>query len=152
MLYVPIILYIDTSKAQYFIQIKGLAKASIKGDASEIIKVHLKVLIFNFEVYPLRKINFFTKPKGDKKAVKKKRLSSLSFKRILNILRSCKIKKFKAEIDTGDCILNSKLYPVFALLNFYKGINLSANFESKNNVLLAIENRPIRIIKLFINN
>ncbi|WP_339754322.1 hypothetical protein [uncultured Winogradskyella sp.] len=152
LLFVPITLYINTAREEYFIQIKGLAKASIEEDKLEVVKVHLKVLLFNFKFYPFKKIKFSSKRKIEKKILKTKKNSTTSFKKVLNVLKSFEVKKCRAEIDSGDCIFNSKLYPVFALLNFYKDTNLSVNFEGRNSVLLSLKNRPIRIIKSFINN
>ena len=122
---------------------KGLVKVIIKGDAVEIIKVRLRVLIFNFDFYPLRKIKFSAKSNGTKKTVKKKRSTLVYFILILRILWTFKIKQFRAEIDSGDCIFKTKLFTFFTLLNYLKG----TNFESRNSVLLSSENRPIRIIK-----
>ncbi len=152
LLFVPITLHIDTAREQYFLKIKGLAKARILKDELEIIRINLKVVFFNFDFYPLKKINFSRKPKLKKETAKKKSLSAISFKKVVNVFKSFKIKQFRAEIDSGDCIFNSKLYPVFTLLNFYKDTHLSINFEGRNCVLLSIENNPIRIIKSFINN
>lgn len=57
---------------------------------------------------------------------------------------------FYLNIDTGDCISNAKLYPLFAFFN-YKGGNFNINFEGKNRLALHIQNRPIKIIKTFFN-
>jgi len=152
LLFVPIILYVNTAREQYFIQIKGLAKASIEEDKLEAIKVHLKVLFFNFDFYPLKKIYILDKRKIEKNTLKTKKNSTTSFKKVLHIIKSFEINHCRVEIDSGDCIFNSKLYPVFALLNFYRDTNLSVNFEGRNSVLLSLRNRPIRIIKSFINN
>ena len=151
LLFMPIILHIDTACEQYFLEIKGLVKATIEEDQLEVIKVHLKVLFFNFDFYPLKKIDFSDKSLVGWKTEIKKHRYTISFKKILSVLKSFKIRQFRAEIDTGDCIFNSKLYPTFTLLNFYKGTQLSANFEGKNSVLLSLENRLIRIIKAIIN-
>jgi hypothetical protein len=152
LLFVPIILYVNTAKEHYFLQIKGLAKASIKADDLEIIKVHLKVAFFNFDFYPLKKISLSNQQKTKKETVKKRSSNFISFKKIWSLIKSFEVKQFRAEIDSGDCVFNSKLYPVFTLLNFYKGTHLSVNFQNRNNVLLFLENRPIRIIRSFINN
>ena len=151
-LFVPIILYVNTAKENYFIQIKGLVKASIKTDDLEIIKIHLKVAFFNFDFYPLKKLSFSNKQKTKGETENKRRSNYASFNKILSLIKSFEIKQFKAEIDSGDCIFNSKLYPVFTFLNFYKGTHVSVNFRNRNNVLLYLENRPIRIIRSFINN
>lgn len=43
LLLVPVILFMDTSTNLYFIQIKGLAKATIEADEKALIKINLKV-------------------------------------------------------------------------------------------------------------
>lgn len=53
-------------------------------------------------------------------------------------------------IDTGDCIANSKLYPVFSFLSYQFG-GFHVNYKGQNTLVLAVENRPIRIIKSFFN-
>ncbi|WP_298895255.1 hypothetical protein [uncultured Psychroserpens sp.] len=151
LLLVPIVFYIDTSTNQYFIKIKGLLKASIEPDEAEIFKIHFKVFFFNFFVYPLQK-----KKRSKTKAVKtntsKKRGDKrIPFKKVFRVLKSFKIKQFQLDIDTGDCISNSKLYPIFAFLNFYRGHHLGVNYEGRNKILLSVENRPIRMIRSFIN-
>lgn len=151
-LFVPIVLFIDTSKKQYYIQMKGLAKASIESDECDIIRVHFNVLFFNFDVYPLRKWKTSDKKKIKKNSVKKKRSKSIPFKKIIGVLNSFKVKEFYLDIDSGDCIFNSKLYPVFACLNFYKATHCHVNFNGRNRLLLSVENRPIQIITSFINN
>lgn len=107
----------------------------------------------NFYFYPLRKkkaSDNIKKIEG-KNASKKKRKHKMNFKTGLRLLRSFKVKTFYMNIDTGDCISNAKLYPVFAFLNYrYGGFNV--NFDNRNQVILELQNRPIYIIKSFFNN
>ena len=149
-LFVPITLVIDTLSHQYYIKVKGLAKACIKADEYEIIKIHLRAFRFDFFFYPL-KIRSGDKSEKSTKAVKKRTSKSISAKKVWRVLRSFEVKYFQLDIDTGNCISNAKLYPVFAFLNFYSKSTLNVNFEGRNSVLLDVENRPIRIIRSFIN-
>lgn len=151
LLLVSIVLYIDTSTNQYFIKIKGLAKVSLETDEIEIFKVHLKVLFFNFFFYPLKKIKLERRNKVKGKTSKKKRFKSVPIKKILSVINSCKVRRFQLNVDTGDYILNSKLYPIFTFLN-YKSGGFHINFQGKNQMVLLMHNRPFYIIKSFINN
>ncbi len=139
----PIILYIDTQNDKYFIQQQGIIKASVLGDKKEVFKIKLNILFLNFNVYPLRS-------KNDNSKSKRKRNMPFSFSTGLRLLKSFKVKKFRIDIDTGDCIANAKLYPVFAFLNYKIG-DFNINFEDRNQLVLHIEIRPIHIIKSFIN-
>ena len=84
------------------------------------------------------------------KLKKKKRNKGYGIRKMIRLLRSFKIRQFYLNIDTGDVIKNAKLYPVFAFLNYSIG-GFQINFMGKNQVVIRIENRPIRIIKSFFN-
>ncbi|NAY91314.1 hypothetical protein GTQ34_05225 [Muricauda sp. JGD-17] len=149
LLLIPFEIYINTNSNQYYAQLRGLAKASIEQDKEEVLRIRLKVPFKNFFFYPLRKSSVSQQKKTVKKKVKKKR-RKIGPRRILSVLKSFKIKKMLVDIDTGNCITNAKLYPVFALLNHYFG-RFQINFEGRNQMVLLLQNRPIYIIRSFIN-
>jgi len=149
-LFIPIIIFIDTATNQYYIQLKGLAKASVEKHLEELIRIKLKVVFFDFYFYPLRKKS----PVKAKKLVKKssvKKRKQIGLKKIFRMLRSFKVKRFLIDIDTGDCMTNAKLYPIYGLLNYGIG-TFNINYESRNRMVLYMENRPIYILKSFIKN
>jgi hypothetical protein len=147
----PIVLFIDTKTNQYYLQVKGLVKASIESHEEEIISIRLKVFFLSFYFYPLRNIGTGNKKKTLKSTDNKKKIGKgINFKKGLRMLKSFKVKRFLFDIDTGDCILNAKLYPLFAMLNYHVG-GFSVNFEGRNRVELHIYSRPIYLIKSFIN-
>ncbi len=145
----PVIVKIDTDTGEYFIQFKGLAKASILGDEQELIKIKLNVLFMNFDLFPLRK-KFSRKKKLKEPEKKKKKWTVVKGQKAFRILRSFKVKKLVLEMDTGDFVLNAKLYPVLFFMNRFNG-SYAINFENRNRLALHLENRPIRIIKSIIN-
>ena len=69
---------------------------------------------------------------------------------MFQLVRSFEVKRFSLDIDTGHCITNARLYPVFAFLDFWVG-NYRVNFMGRNSIDLHLQNRPYRIIKSFIN-
>jgi hypothetical protein len=150
LLLVPVVLFINTNTNEYYVQIKGFIKGNIEADKKELFRIKIKVFFFNFSIYPLKKtkkINKDNKPNNNELKKNKKRMS---FKAGLRLLKSFKIKKLRLNIDTGDCITNAKLYPLFAFLNFKVG-GFNINFNGENQLVLKIQNRPINIIKSFIN-
>lgn len=147
----PIKLVINTDSNQYFVEQKGLLKAQLASHEKEIFKIRLRVLFFSFNLYPLKKKASSTSKEKHRTLKRKRSKKTLKFKTVMNIIKSFKIKKFHLDLDTGDCISNAKLYPVFAFLS-YINIDCNINFTGRNSLLLTIENRPIRIIKSFINN
>lgn len=140
---------LDTNNEQYYVQMKGIARADVIKDKKEIFIVRLKLFFFKFYIHPL-KAKKGKKP-GTLNAVKvDKKTKKLSFRTVIRIMRSFKVKKFYINIDSGDCITNSKLYPVFSFLNYRFG-GFHINFIGQNALVLVVENRPIRIIKSFFN-
>ncbi|MBT8272629.1 MAG: hypothetical protein KJO77_02410 [Bacteroidia bacterium] len=150
LLIAPIHLYVDTQNNSYFIQQKGIVKASFETDKEEIFKLKMKVLFFKFFIYPLKKSAPKKFKKKDQLVPSKKQKQGFGFKKGLRLIKTFKVKTLLLNIDTGDCIKNAKLYPVFALLNYkYGGFNI--NFDGHNRLVLHMQNRPISIIKSFIN-
>jgi len=144
LLFASLSVFIDTSINCYYLKLNGIFRINVESHESEIIILHLHVFFLNFSFYPLR-------PKKRIKSNKKHKKSKFfTFRQVYRILRSCRIKRLFIDVDTGDCIENAKLYPAFALLN-YSGGNFNINFEGRNKLVLHIHNRPIYIIKSFIN-
>ena len=52
LLFIPVILFIDTATNQYYIQLKGLANASIELHSKEVLIFKLRVSFLNFYFYP----------------------------------------------------------------------------------------------------
>ncbi len=151
LLLMPIILSIDTANNEYYIQLKGLARAYIEPHKEEIIRVKLKVFFMRFYFYP---INEYYKRKKIKKLKSKKqktkRRKNLGIHKGLKVLKTIKVKQFELDMDTGNVIINAKLYPAFAFLNYYKG-GFNINFIGRNRLVVRLQDRPIDIIKVFIN-
>ncbi|WP_298238436.1 hypothetical protein [uncultured Algibacter sp.] len=148
LLLIPITIFIDTTSNQYYIKLQGLAKANLEQHKQEIFRIRLKILIFNFYLYPL-------KAQAKNKLNKKKRYSpkpkrKFLIKKILRMTKTFRVTHFLINIDTDNYILNAKLYPLFGLLN-YNGCNCHINFQGQNQLILLVKNRPINIIKSFIN-
>lgn len=151
LLWTPIILFIDTRTNQYYIQLKGFVKASIEADKKEIVRLKVKVFFINFKFYPLRRKKNATKSKKIKKYSTKNSSTQIQFRKFIRMLKTFKIKRLFVNIDTGDCISNAKLFPLFTFLNQTKG-SFKVNFEGRNQMVLHMQNRPIHIIKSFIIN
>jgi len=149
LLWIPIILFIDTRTNEFYIKLRGLAKASIQADKKEVLKIKMKVLFMNFKFYPLRRKKSSEKIKKIKKYNKKNSSKRVKFRQFIRMLKTFKIKRFFINIDTGDCISNAKLFPLFAFLNQTKG-SFQVNFEGRNHMVLHMQNRPINIIRSFI--
>lgn len=146
LLFIPIYININTLSKQYYIELKGLVKASLVSYEAYDFQIRLRILGFDFYFDPLKK-----RPvKKTKISVSKKRSTSLRINKTIRLMKSFKVKQFFMDIDTGDCILNAKLYTLFALLN-YKKTRFYINFEDRNQLILRVKNTPIQLLKSFIN-
>jgi len=145
-LLLPIVIYINTVTNEYFVQLKGLMKINIEEDKNELICIRMRIFFMNFMFYPLKisslKTNGFQK--------RKNKQIGLGFKYFYRILSSFRVRQFLLQMDTGNFIMNAKLYPVFYVLNQRYG-GFQINFEGNNQLVLQIQNRPICIIKSIIN-
>ncbi len=145
----PINFYMDTATQRYDLSFGSLAKANLEMHKEALLRIKLKLLFMKFYFYPLK-----WKHAREKRTSKKKKLGksrrSLGPRKGLRMLKSFKVKRLLVDLDTGNCISNAKLYPLFALLNYHIG-SFHINFEGRNRMALHMQNRPIRIIKSFIN-
>ena len=151
LLLVPIILSINTQKNDYYIQLKGLAKANFEPHEEELLRIKLKVFFMTFYFYPIDE--YYKRKRVKKLKSKKHKIKSrkhLSLKKGLQVLKTFKVKQFVIDMDTGDVVKNAKLYPAFAFLNYHVG-GFNINFQGRNQLAVRLQNRPIDIIKLFIN-
>lgn len=150
LLFMPLDLVVNTDENQYYVRIGVLGKAGIEKDEDYLVRIRLRTLFTYFDFHPLKKRS--SKKKEKEKAVKNKRTNfKWSYvKTAGRLIRSFEVKRFFLDLDTGNCITNARLYPVFSLLQF-QGISCGVNFNHRNTLVLHLQNRPIRIIKSFIN-
>ncbi len=149
LMFIPVILEVDTIEQDYYLQIGTLAKIKLESHPNKIVQIRLRTIYRNFYFYPL--IPKSTKKiSAPKRKNKNKKRSKMKIRTILKLIRSFKVKKLKVAIDTGDCIANSKWYPFFYFMNEYAG-QWTINYEGANSLQLRLVNRPVYLIKSFIN-
>ncbi|GGD43109.1 hypothetical protein [Muriicola marianensis] len=152
LLYIPLDICIDTRGNRYYAELKGLVKADVEPDEREILRIRVKAPFKEFYFFPLKpkrkKPDKIDEKKRDKKG--RKYWNRFTPNTIWRVVKSFEIKKWELDLDTGDCITNAKLYPLFALLNYRTG-GFHINFEGRNHALLMVRNRPIGLIKSFFN-
>jgi len=145
LLFIPIVICVNTRESLYYLDLKGLFKASLKKHPKDIIQIKFQLLFYHFYYYPL---------KMRRAPVFKKKIENLDFKSVKwvkGLIKSFKIKELQISIDTGDYILNAKLFPLVAILNTTYG-DYDINFKGKNYLVFKVQSRPVHIITSFINN
>ena len=149
LLFLPIDIVINTEEKVYSVRLGVLARLRILGDTDKILRVQLKTLFMRFNLFPVQWR--FDKKKKKRRSGKQKKKRLPEFRTIRNFISSFQVKTFAADIDTGNCITNARCFPVFAFFNFYFGTNLGVNFQGRNRFVLHLHNRPIYILRSFIN-
>ncbi len=147
-LLIPIVINIDSRRGIYELQLKsiGRARVSFKEDQFEI-EFKNRLLRRTWKIDPFKPSK---KKKKKKDSPAKKRTKKVySFSKIQHkakrIVKSFQLKKLWLNIDTSDYYYNGLLYPIFY---FIKGKNyqMNINFNGDNDLLLVVQNRPIRIL------
>ncbi len=150
LLLAPLVLTIDSSQHLYQFKLGRLVRVKLETDDNHIL---IRCTI-GFWQRKWDLLQFFTTPKKqavDKDTAKKRRTKRqpFSFKRLLQLLKSFRIKTCRINIDTGDYCVNGLLYPV-TVWTHRSGNYLRINFEGKTEINLVITNRLYRIIsKIF---
>jgi hypothetical protein len=91
---------------------------------------------------PIFRIHFF----GVKKNISIQKRRFMTFRKLVAILKSFKLKKCHISIDTGNMPLNGILFPVFFLIGRYLKKPIGINFIGENSVILHLENTLARIL------
>ncbi len=147
LLFAPIIMCIDTEKELFYIKLKGIVTIGVEANKLEVIQIKIHTFLKDFYFYPLRQKE---QKKKRLKKLKSKGKSTIRMRKVLWVLKSFKVTRFYMNIDTGDYLTNAKLYPLFALLKYRYG-RFNINFDGRVKLLLYLENKPIRILRSFIN-
>lgn len=150
LLLMPLELCIDSYRERYFLRMGVLARLGVEKDPAELIRLHLKVLFLNFYWRPsdIRSWGRRGKKASRKgKAVKKR---GMTLDRAGKLLKSFRVKSFRLELDTGNPVLNAKLYPLLFLPGL-RTWDVGINFLGRNHVSLQIVNRPIYILNALFN-
>lgn len=141
----PIRLKIDTSQNIYLVEWKNILSANVLLQNNEPI-IRLKSFFWKKEINLLKLKSNPKKVTVKKEKPSKQIKSKFNFrKKIKPLLKSFQVRKFFINIDTNNYVWNAYLFPVFHYLKNEKR-QLHINFQGNVEVLLEVQNRPIRIL------
>lgn len=156
----PFIFQIDTTQGVYSFRIRGIFAVYLFSDSSNPLLVHFRVFAIPFNIDFLKKIvksksattskekkgekpeSIKKKKSEDKKKTDGKKTYRLIRKYVPKILKTFKIKKLQAEIDTENTIINGLLTAFQFYIN-KNNIDITINYSNKNSLKLIIKNRLI---------
>lgn len=144
LLLTPITLKIDSLREQFMLRIWGLGKANLViTEEAFLIRVTLAWWSKNFQVFPSKK----KKPEEKKpaKTKRKKKKMKWSWRKMIRLLKTFKVKKLRLDLDTDNYILNAYLFPVFHFLR-RPNQSVSINFMGRNECQLEVTNRVGKVL------
>ena len=150
LLLMPLELCLDSYRQRYYLRLGALARVSVEKDPIELLRLHLKVLFMNFFWRPS---DLQGRKRGRKKAKPQKaggKSRKISLVQARNLLGTFRVKAFHMELDSGNPVLNARLFPLAFLLR-QLGRDVEINFLGRNQILLQLTNRPVYILNTFIN-
>lgn len=145
LLLIPIRFKVDSNRNIYLAEWKHLFSAKVMLQNEEPI-MQLKSFFWKKEINLLEIKSTPNKKAQKKKKPPKQKKSKFNFrKKIKPLLKSFQVRQFFINIDTNDYVWNAYLFPVFYFLKNDKR-QMHINFNGNVEVLLEIQNRPIRIL------
>lgn len=144
----PMVLYVDTQERRYEFVITGFFLFRLV--TGETIRPEMRIAGINVPFSPGKKRE--TEEESGKPAKKRQRVKK-SFQAwrflITRMIGSFRIKKFVADIDTGDVVVNSWLVPVLFFLRRPKAA-MQINYEGRVYVHCEIQSRLIKLVWIFV--
>lgn len=149
-LLMPLELVIDSCTGRYYVRMGFLARLSLEKDPLELLRLHLSVLFLNFYWRPSDVRAWGVKKKRSQVETKGRKKMHMTLTQVSRLVRSFRVKALRLEIDTGDPVLNARLVPLSFIFGKRSGL-IGINFRNRNSILLHVVNRPVNILKVFIN-
>lgn len=154
LLWVPLVLELDTRRSVYRIHWWYLAQAHFVPTDGDLI-IDGRILGFK-KRWSLLKL--FVQRRERKKRREafgdhKKRRKHWSWRTVKRLLQSSTIHRFDVAFDTGNVMTNAMLFPIAEvlrhnLLSQHPGIRV--NFNGDNHIDLKVSNRPSRIARAYL--
>lgn len=150
LLVLPFRLVVDSHRSKYFIEIPIYFRAQLVPD-NQLFFLKLKLFFIPIKIRLDKKRKTKTKLR-DTKQFKKAGIATFRMRQLVpKVLKSIKVKRVNADIDTGDFPLNAQLIPVTQFIN-NRNIHLQINFENRNNVDIEIFIQLYKLVWIGIKN
>lgn len=146
LLWMPLELRVDTARGLYRVRLGVLARASLETEPEVGLRIHLRAGFWDFYWEPADFQKAGAKRKEGRKKGRKRKGPKFTPEKALKLLRSFRVRYFRWDLDTGNPVLNARLYPVFYLLDQTRG-GFGINFMNHNRLALRLVNRPWHILR-----
>jgi hypothetical protein len=145
MLFAPIYLQIDSTKAVCKLKFHHIASVSIR-IYDEKLFIELRIVKWT------KQFNLLAANKNKPSVYREKRIHPkratkpiIPWKRMQNVIKSFRINDCKITIDTGNVQANALLFPIVYWMQIKSKKDISINFTGKNIIVLEIQNNLARM-------
>ncbi len=157
LLFVPIILRIDTVNEVYCVMVRGIMSFRITQENEELL-FELSLPFYRKKIFPLRpgkKTSEEAEKADAKEHVKKKstgkKKSRMSLSKVIAMLRTFHIRDFMCTMDTGDYVRNAWLVPVLQAADQYRN-RLTINFQGEFAMRFIASNNLWRLGRAYLTS
>jgi hypothetical protein len=153
-LFTPLVFKVSTEEHVLGVKAHGLGGVRLVWEKDELPKAKWRLWWWERDLKFTRKPSESkeTKPAKEITPAKRKRKRKgpkITLMKVIRILRSFKVRKFRINLDTDDYITNAYLYPLFVVLDQGKG-HLQVNYEGRVDVDVEVVNRAAWLLWAFI--
>lgn len=145
LLFAPFFIEIDSISGLFRIRFHRLASATLIFKESSFF-IEIKMAGWQKQIDLLAVKMKEGKPALKKERKEKKQIKAISFRKILAVTKSFRVRRFFLTLDTGDRQLNGILYPLFVFLSVKSGKNITVNFFGENKLIFQVENNFARVL------
>ena len=147
-LFAPFILEINSDKGIFSLRSHYIASADL-ALYRDAFFLNVKIAWWRKQ-FNLLEPNIKDPETSPAKKHRQKSSKKIPFKKILNLIKSFRVRKFLISLDTDNMQWNGIMYPIFLLAEHYSGRQIEINFTGENIVIMKIENNIARILWAYI--
>jgi hypothetical protein len=148
LLLTPIVLQVNTEPRQFEMRITGIAKANLI--LKEKLWLQLWVLGFQFRIDLLKPAKKKPLEETERKTHRRKFSFPSPAAKLSAVVQSFYVRKFHCDVDSGNFLLNSWLYPAFHFIDPVHR-NWNVNFMGQTIITITLENNLLRIIRAMLS-
>lgn len=139
----PVQLLINSEEQIYQVRGKGIFLFWFD-TADDSLRFRFRVFNYELKKIGLPRSSVYKKSKKRKKTAHRFYGFKYIDRLVLDIVHSFRVKIFEVNIDTGDVVLNARLFPFIYILSNRK-YQISINFDDINYVNIEMDNRLHRL-------
>jgi len=143
----PIVVELNSETGRCQLQMTGIGRVNLILDESFTLNVQLFFFNFTIHMLPIARVREIQEEKISERKVRK---SHFRLKKIISVMKSFQVQQFYLDLDTGNFVLNSWLFPV---AQFFDPTHhrVTLNFIGRNECVITLKNNLLRIVRALLS-